>query len=467
MKILILSALIFCSAICVAQKKTYTSEQVAADLGYLYAQLKKYHPDLYIYTSKEAFDSWVKIKIQQLPDLMNDQEAYQQLASISQPLKDGHTLFFPDQTVMNEHYAKSPYFPFKTYWDGDKLFIESNYSSNRYLYAGTEILDINNTSADKVVANCLDNMMRDGYNMNYPVWVLNNYFADYYSYIYGFTETFHLICKDTGNVIFHTDIEGLTKAQISAYRNERYPQKIFARGINNRMNEGITLSFDVSKRTALLTVRDFDNGILKRNYGQRFKKTIREYFSHIKQFNPQNLVVDLRDNQGGNITNGSFLLSFLLKDQFKVVEEYYEVAKAEEDLEVNRNKPVSGQSMGTFRPRKKAFKGDIFLLINGGSFSNSGIVSSVFQLHKRGLIIGEETGGNKSLICGNETMTILPNTKLTVYIPTRQFVIRKKSENNGHGVIPDMLVKPDVIKLAKGEDAVLDIVHQLIYSIKR
>lgn len=102
------------------------------------------------------------------------------------------------------------------------------------------------------------------------------------------------------------------------------------------------------------------------------------------------------------------------------------------------------------------------MLVDGGSFSNSGVVSSAFQHYQRGKIIGEETGGNKSVIGGWEEIITLPHSKIVVHIPTRQFVIREKTKNDGHGVIPDFIVRPTIQELAEGRDEVMDFTLKLI-----
>ena len=100
--------------------------------------------------------------------------------------------------------------------------------------------------------------------------------------------------------------------------------------------------------------------------------------------------------------------------------------------------------MGLMRPQPQAFKGQLYVLINGGSFSNSGIVSSALQHYNRAIFIGEESGGNKNIIAAYEKSIVLPNTRIKVDVPTRQFEIRERAKNTGHGTIPNTIIKPSI-----------------------
>ena len=44
-------------------------------------------------------------------------------------------------------------------------------------------------------------------------------------------------------------------------------------------------------------------------------------------------------------------------------------------------------------PKPNNFKGKVYVLINGGSFSASSIISSNLKSTKRAIFVGEETGG--------------------------------------------------------------------------
>ena len=68
-----------------------------------------------------------------------------------------------------------------------------------------------------------------------------------------------------------------------------------------RSRKGYHLQFSNDSSVAILTIRDFHNKVLRRDYGQYFKGEIREIFEEIEASGTKRLVLDLRNNQGGEI----------------------------------------------------------------------------------------------------------------------------------------------------------------------
>lgn len=462
-KTLLLFQLLYAN-LCFGQATSYSAAQVQEDIRYLHQQLKKYHPNLYVYASKAQLDSSVATLIKEADHHMNEQELYGHITRLSAIIKDGHTLFFPSANSLEYHNQQSLFFPFKVFYQSGKLYVELNCSLNEAIANGVEILSINGLPTEQVVQFCLDRMMRDGHNLNYPIWILNQYFTEYYSYFYGHPSKFLLELNTSEGENLNVAVAALPKAKIREIRSARFPNRVTARGLNQEPGTGILLKMDTLRSIATLSIRDFDSDVLKTVYQQDFKKTIGAMFAQIKQAKIKNLIIDLRGNQGGNLKNGTFLLSQVLPEKFRVVEQFNVVKNPEATTEQDRNILKKGRGTQLNSPQAKPFLGSAYLLVNGGSFSNSGIVSSSFRHYQRGKIIGGETGGNKSVICGWEEAITLPHSKIEVYIPTRQFLIRERVTNDGHGVIPDFIIQPTIQELAKGRDEVLDFTLNLIQN---
>jgi len=394
---------------------------------------------------------------------MNGLDFYEYLTPLCATIKDGHTLFFPAETVAAYHNQNSRFFPFKIHWDGIKMFVVLNYAENDEIENGAEIVAINETTSFEIVEYCLARMMRDGESPAYPIWVLNNWFNEYYSYFYGHPAEFAIHYRLGKDPIQAKTIQALSKKSIFENRAKRYPHRTFSRTEDQKEGNGLVLKIDQELKYAVLTIKDFDNVILESIYKQPFKKTIEQYFLQMEIAGVTKLILDLRNNQGGDIENGHFLLSWLMNAPFQLVEGYSKVYEPEETTEVKRDKSCKEPKMGVFQPKSRAFKGDLYVLINGGSFSNSGIVSSALQFYKRGLLIGEETGGNQHVLCGNEKNFLLPNTEISITIPMLQFRIREADKNTrGHGVIPDIAIKPSIRELIKGGDEILNHALKLV-----
>ncbi|MEN0050815.1 MAG: S41 family peptidase, partial [Bacteroidota bacterium] len=225
--------------------------------------------------------------------------------------------------------------------------------------------------------------------------------------------------------------------------------------VHRKEEQAISLAFNNPNSTAVLTIKDWHNHIVRKYYKQHFKKEITEIFRQIQERNIKNLIIDVRDNQGGDTKNSKLLLSYLLDQPFELVEDY-KVAKNGKVVD------AKGPQMGWHKVRKERFKGRLFVLINGGSFSNTGIFCSVLKKYNRAIFIGEETGGSEFVICGSPKTVVLPNTKVQVDIPRLQFLIKAYKLNELSGVKPNHEIKPTIQDLINEKDVVKEFAIQLI-----
>jgi hypothetical protein len=378
-----------------------------------------------------------------IPDSLTEREFYKAITIISSIIKDGHTIILPGSKITDFYNENGKFLPYHFVILNGKLYIDMNYTNDNSIQDGSEIMGIDNVDAVEIIKQLSDRQVRDGDNKTYPEWILSNYFRQYYGFIFGHPETYNISFKTNDKINTQT-INALSRDSIYYYRAKKYPGRIFS----NLPNEGIKLKIDNEHHYALLTIKDFHNDILKKTYKQNFEKTIRSCFEQINDNKTENLIIDLRNNQGGDIENGVYLLSYLLEKPFSVVQEYFCV----NDFEL---KHCNGPSLGLHEPKPNNFKGRLYVLINGGSFSNSAIVSSCLQENNRAIFVGQETGGNPSVIEGFTEEKELPNTKISIQVPTKQFVITDKSRNTGRGIMPTIPVVPKLTDILTGNDTEL------------
>lgn len=439
-----------------------SASQVREDVAFLRAGLEKWHPNLYLYSGKTEVDTFFDRLYRTLPETMTEREAYGLIATAGSVIRDGHTLFFPSEASTGYHNMHDGFFPFKTWWNGKSLYVALNYSKTQVIPDGAEIISINGVAAAGIMDFCLKGMMHDGENRSYPVWVLNNWFMEYYSYFYGHPDSFAITYLLPDGTIDSKTVKALTKQEIFANREKNYPHIKFGR----KEKDGLLLEINKELKTSILTIKDFHNDILKKEYKQNFKKTINRYFNLIGKSGSEYLILDIRNNQGGAVRYGKILLSHLMNTPFRLVEAYYKVNRSAAADPGKRIKKCNGPATRTFRPRSDAFRGKLYILVNGGSFSNSGIVASALEHYGRGVFIGEETGGNKHVLCGSVKYIKLPNTGINVEIPTLRFVIRDQQKNMGHGLIPEHLVRPDIEDIIQNKDVVKEYALGLIRADK-
>ena len=89
------------------------------------------------------------------------------------------------------------------------------------------------------------------------------------------------------------------------------------------------------------------------------------------------------------------------------------------------------------------FKGKIYVLINGGSYSASSIISSNLKSTQRAFFVGEETGGTyNGTVAAQWALVELPNSKVELNIGLGVVSATGKTEIVGRGIFPDKEILP-------------------------
>lgn len=451
--------LLFISSITFEQtEKKYSVDELISDIAFLKLKLQSNHPNLYLYTNKQilnkAFDSLTNsIKVP-----MSELEFYNHIAIICSIIKDGHTMILPSNNLISYHNASSNFLPYKFKLLNNSLFVEMVLTSNTTISEKAEIIKINSIDTKTILHQLAERQVRDGYNETYPNWIIDSYFREYYSFIFGHPLQF-LIEYKVSNIIETATVSATSKDSINYFKQLKYPNKT---GLKLQ-NEGIVYRENPNENFATLTIKDFHKSELKKKYKQDFKTSIQNAFQRLNNSKIQNLIIDLRNNQGGDIEYSVYLLSYLLQDTFRVVEQYYRVSNAFNYQLVKTN----GKELGWHQPNLINFKGQLYVLINGGSFSNSGIVTAVLKQHNRAQFVGTETGGNNKVLAGYIDEFTLPNTKIRINIPTKQFMLNETLPLTGHGTKPDFEINETIDDILANRDTQKEYVIKLINDKKR
>ena len=118
-------------------------------------------------------------------------------------------------------------------------------------------------------------------------------------------------------------------------------------------------------------------------------------------------------------------------------------------------------------PSPLNFKGNVYVLINGNSFSASSILSTQLKGSKRATFVGEETGGAyNGTVAGFYKNYQLPNTKIRARIGLMHIDSKYKTEPDGYGVKPDEEIIPTYQDRLNNIDPELDWVLKDIYNKK-
>lgn len=438
-------AMILGSKATFAQANSISKENFRAELILLKGQLENHHPNLYLYRTPKELDATIDSIISSLDARIDMHEALHHVSFISSYIQDGHSLVYPGERVLQQFYNEGPIFPLDIFYDGEKLNMIADYSTENIIPLGAEIVSINRVPIRDHYDFMVNRLPRDGNNFQYPRHIFYKFFPAYHGFFFGFPNSFDIEYLDSNQKIKTTKIKALPRKVIRERKEEK----------GDIEKKAISLQLDQDNQLAILKITTFDKQVLKYDFEQKFKKEIRNALRVVKKNKFDKLVIDLRDNQGGDLDNGSFLLNQIAKKKIKLLYSLrgMKIDKLRSTRVMKKKINIEGF---TILPFTKYYKGKVFLLTNGGSFSCSAIVANAFKREKLGLIIGEMTGGSTAIICGspNELIT-LPYSKIIYTIPTTRFKLQENVTRKERGVVPDIEVRDDYRRYIGGEDLFL------------
>lgn len=433
--------------------REFTTAELQEDFRVFRSRLEQHLANLYLYTPKPRLDA-VFDSLYSTLHTMTEREFFCHISYIQSFIRDGHSNIYPSQQSRDAQDAHAGFFPFQVYWDGSKMKIVRDQSDEVALIPGCEIISINGMPAAAIMQYMISREVRDGDNTAYPVWIINNYFRSYYSFFFGNPATYTIRYRDNNMVIAEKEVPALTRAAIKKNNESRYPVIT---------ETGISADTVFSAQYGLLSIRSWDQDLLREKYHQRFRSAIDDAFAKFNRSGITHLIIDLRNNQGGDAANGIYLAARLLDRPFTYVRSV-EAVKSHTDtgqLLVTRNESM----VGSKQPAEQVFSGKVYVLINGGSFSNSAIFTQLMRETGRAVVIGTETGGSNNSITGSfgaAGQLRLPNTGIFCDRTDHRIGFGDPAAYSGRGVQPDRTVITTAEDIIQGRDPVLDLVKKLI-----
>ena len=471
-------------------KELIPAEKLQKDVDFGYQKLKRYHPNLYWYISKEDLDYKFDSLKAQIQQPMTPNAFYFRLAPVIASIGEGHLRLraYPkkySKAEEKELKTKNPLFAQMEYKVlGDRLFVTQNKKNVADIKPGTEILKINNENTADLIKKYNQLYSSDGKNKTFQKYFINLTFFSFYTLEKGYLDSAMLTVK-RDNAISEIKIRRTKKSEQEINNDDEKVKLTEMQKVQDYKPESNTFNrslkfLDADSTIAYIKIKSFSFSYAKKFYKSSFDK--------IKHAKSCVLILDIRDNLGGSLSEINTLYSYLTDKEFSLIkspemtsrtsgmsQNYFRgqgifssvLSAAGYPFFLAGNYALSSKKGEHYyfrdfnsrptKPQNNAFTGSIYVLVNGGSFSASSIITAKLKFEKRALIIGEETGGgNDGTVAGVNNTVTLPNSRLT--LPIGLFLIRPNItfENKSRGVMPDFYVDPDFDNLKTQDDKTLN-----------
>jgi len=398
--------------------KSFTPQQLKQDIDYVRNSLTKKHPHLYWYISRSKLDYQFDSLKKTINAPLTAPQFRHKLLHILSSIGDGHiALQFDNNKLSTEDmlfFSGSKEYPIQqlTYKIiKNRLYVLKNRSGNNTLSPGAEILSIDNKPSFEIIKDFSDEWVSDGYNQTYKIGRLNlDDFPSRYYFTYGLKENLTFTIKQ------HNDI----KSYVLSVRNRPKPKR------NDNWVTTSTSTMPLNDRAAYIKVSQFVN----------VSDPFSTFFARAKKQGLKCLILDLRDNLGGDYMQMVKLFEHLINKPA-----FFCNIKVRE-LDSTQKAIAKSMDYGTkvpILPNRNHFDGKVYVIINGPTFSAAALLAANLQVTSHAILVGEETGGGRNgCIAGVYQASFLPNTKLFFRFGLYQFIVRPQVNQKGRGVMPDI-----------------------------
>lgn len=373
------------------------------DLRYFARELAKRHKNVYHSTTREQFDAGVAAIDAAIPQLQ-DHEIIIRLRQLAATVGDGHT------SVQIPPYFKR--YPISVYWFGRDLRViaaAKQYEST----LGSRVVkigDLDIAEAAKRVSTCFPSAAAEN-----EWFVLNSGPA-----FLTRPEVLHAlgIAPDLSRASFTLELESGEVRTVDLEPIAVPPP------VNGIVNLGLT---DVAKEPPLyrqkLTepfwftyLQDSQTTYVNFKRYPSLKQNAQALFAFIDRNPTRRLVIDLRQNGGGDFIEGREQLIARIKKH-----------------------PINQ-------------RGRLFVLVGRQTFSAAMVNAIDFRKETNAILVGEPIGERPNSYAENDQMT-LPNSRLVVSYSTRYY---KFVDEDVPAVKPDVMIEPNWSDFRGGRDGVMD-----------
>jgi C-terminal processing protease CtpA/Prc len=418
--------------------------------------LKNAHPALYAFSSESRFTRLYDSLHRNMNSTLSVREFYQALNVLNNEVACVHTNIYLPEANRSALDSFAAFFPYPVSLVENKLLVNI---AGKAIPEGSEIISINNEPVQYVLDQLEPLQTADGNANTARRWLAAEDFSYSFFMVYGPGTTFTVEYRDANDSSLRfKNLKAVNFSTVTSNNSDRFYYDPTDIDYDFYTNDSVGY--------AVMTVRTFDYSTYSRD--RAFEHFCQNSFE-VLQHKPgiRRLIIDIRQNDGGNYSNCHLLYSWLSPQRFRSYENVYtrvrrlpqpdmlsvdynaDIDERVEDLVGDEfSKITTGRyeikdsANEWITPMAKRFKGDVVVITNSEVSSAAAYFASMVKNSGRGIVIGEESRGGGFVHNGFINVVYqLPNSGISFAFSIAN--VRHsfgKVEDFGHGVIPNTFV---------------------------
>lgn len=524
-KILIFLALIQLFLNCASVEKynksiseNLSEEQQIEDINYLQKKIYKYQPSIDLFIKKDALDKKFDSLRQLSKTPKKSNEFYLSVAPVVYSIKQGHNFVGPVTKKLDKKELKrliklgrNPYSQFDYFFENDKLYVFHNFSEDTLIPKGAEVLKIGEFTPQQIKEKYWKTMVSDGFNTTFYKYSFARRISMYAQAEMGIIDSLKYQFKFKDSIFERTIYRPNFKKNKIAEENTSLKKDSIVKKKINKQELKAKNKADLKKKALYgydserkqynreLTFKTIDSSVAVikiRNFSTgNYKDFYRQSFELLQKKQIKTLILDLRNNPGGKLNDIKNLASYFTDKPYQLIEPVnltkrnslwqsnyftgapiwtypflasaYPVIKTIEFVKPKKNNlgnyTYSVSASRLHNPSPNNFKGKVYVLINGGSFSASCLIAAHLKTLKNVTFVGEETGGGANqTTAGRMPMFQMPNSKLNFNVLLMDNRPKNQSEEFGRGIMPDLTINYTINDVINNTDSQMEWINREI-----
>jgi hypothetical protein len=441
-----------------------------ADIDTMFAIIERVHPDPYTVVSRDSMRRARGAVAAAFPDSVSRLAAWSSYARLAAMIGDGHTnVSAPGEEILRFANRGGLLFPTRTaVTDSGSLTVTAYRSGDALLQRGEQIVSVNNHPVDSLVRAFAAEI--GGESERWREEVAARQFESLLL-LNGIRAPFTVDVRSSrAEAAKRVQVGGASRDSLVAADRRAAasaPRAARARNFTYRLLDDLTAYMDL---VSLEGDRD------------QFRQSLDSVFVQLRADSAARLVVDLRNNGGGDSWLGDELLSHITTKPYrmssaklwKMSAEYRAYLKSMvrsplKNLPVEKVIPTGRRMFSgpagkivrfDFDPeqhssREPTFDGPVCVLIGAGTFSSAVDLADGIKTYRLATLIGEETGGRPNSF-GEIYYFRTPATGFLVTVSSAAFVRANGDTTDHHGVLPDIEVRRSAADVRVGRDPVIE-----------